>query len=51
MFLGVLQVIGGIVLKSFIGNDFGLIKEGLSDIKYGFNCLIGKEQFSSKTYG
>ena len=51
MFLGVLQVIGGIVLKSFIGNDFGLIKEGLSDIKYGFNCLIGKEQFSWKTYG
>ena len=51
MFLGVLQVVGGIALKCFTGNDFGLIKEGLSDIKYGFDCLIGKEQFSWKTYG
>ena len=51
MFLGVLQVVGGVVLKSFTGNDFGLIKEGLSDIKYGFDCLIGKEQFSWKSYG
>ena len=51
MFLGVLQVVGGIALKCFTGSDFGLIKEGLSDIKYGFDCLIGKEQFSWKTYG
>ena len=51
MFLGVLQVVGGCMLKVFTGNDFGLIKEGLSDIKYGFECLIGKKQFSWKTYG
>ena len=51
MFLGVLQVVGGVMLKTFIGNDFGLIKEGISDIIYGFECLIGEEHFSWKTYG
>ena len=51
MFLGVLQVVGGVMLKSFTGNDFGLIREGFSDIKFGFECLIGKKQFSWKAYG
>ena len=51
MFLGVLQVVGGVMLKTFIGNDFGLIKEGISDIIYGFEYLIGEEHFSWKIYG
>ena len=32
-------------------NDIGFIEEGLNDIKYGIDCLLGKEKFDWKEVG
>ena len=46
--LGALVIIGGCILLYYTGGLFGLdlIEEGYSDIKYGFECLIGNKEFS-----
>jgi len=48
IFIGALEIAGGTFLlwatSGQIGEEF--IEEGYNDIKYGINCLLGKEEFS-----
>ena len=51
IFLGAIEFVGGCMLKLTLGNDFGLMKEGLADIKYGIDCLLGNKSFSWEEVG
>ena len=51
IFIGICEFVGGCLLKATIGNDFGLMKEGLEDIKYGIECLFGDKDFSWEDVG
>ena len=48
IFLGALEIIGGTFLLWATGGFFGseFIEAGYEDIKYGFECLVGKKEFS-----
>ena len=53
IFLGVCEIVAGSLLSGIglgsIGID--LMNEGIEDIKYGFECLIGEKEFSWKELG
>lgn len=51
MIIGVFEIGIGIFLTYYMVNDFGFIEEGLNDIKYGIDCLLGKEKFDWKEVG
>ena len=51
MIIGVFEIGIGILLTNYMLNDFGFLEQGLTDIKYGIDCLLGKEKFDWKEVG
>ena len=53
IFLGACEIMAGSFLCGIgLGNiGIDLMNEGLEDIKYGFECLVGEKQFSWKELG
>ena len=52
-FLGACEIVAGCFLYGIGLGNIGtkLISEGIEDIKYGFECLLGEKQFSWKELG
>jgi len=51
MIIGIFEIGIGILSTYYMFNDFGFIDQGLTDIKYGIDCLLGKEKFDWKEVG
>ena len=49
--IGAFEIALGVMLTYFMYNDFGLLQEGVNDIKYGINCLMGNNEFDWKELG
>ena len=49
--IGAFEIALGVILTHYMANDFGLVEEGINDIQYGINCLIGKDEFDWKELG
>ena len=52
-FLGACEIIAGCLLQGIGLGSIGikLIREGIDDIEFGFDCLLGNKQFSWKELG
>lgn len=49
--IGAIEFVGGCALKTLLGNYFGLMSEGINDIKYGIECLLTDKSFSWEEVG
>ena len=51
MAIGAFEIGLGIILSNYASINFGLVEEGINDIMYGFDCILGKETFDWKDVG
>ena len=51
MAIGAFEIGLGIILSNYAFINFGLFEEGINDIMYGFDCILGKETFDWKDVG
>ena len=51
MAIGAFEIGLGLMLSNYTFIDFGLVEEGIADMMYGFDCILGRETIDWKDIG